>query len=62
MTGALACLQGIARARDMLLDPAHARDLLRRTGTPQVASGTAGLDQRIGSRPDLAALVESLTS
>jgi len=62
VTGTLACLQGIARARGMLLDPAHARDHLRRTGTPQVASGTAGLDQRIGNRPDLAALVESLTS
>ena len=60
VAGVLTCLQGMARNMGTPLDPGHARDLLRQTGAPQVASGTAALEQRIGNRPDLAALVESL--
>jgi hypothetical protein len=58
VTGVLACLQGIARARGRNLDPATARGLLRETGSPQMAAGSfAPVSQRIGNRPDLAELI-----
>jgi hypothetical protein len=61
IVGALACLQGIRRARnEPLLTPANARALLRATGSPQQAGPSAPINQRIGSRPDLKALVAAL--
>jgi hypothetical protein len=54
VVGALACVQGARRAAGQaLLTPATARILLRTTGSPQQASQTAPLSQRIGNRPNL---------
>jgi hypothetical protein len=61
VVGALACLQGIRRARGApLLTPASARALLRSTGSPQQPGPGAPVTQRIGNRPDLKALVVAL--
>jgi subtilisin family serine protease len=61
VVGALACLQGIRRARGApLLTPASARALLRATGSPQQPGPGAPITQRIGNRPDLKALVAAL--
>ena len=61
VVGALACLQGIRRARgEALLTPAQARDALRATGSPQQAGPGSPLTQRIGNRPDLKDLVAYL--
>jgi subtilisin family serine protease len=61
IVGALACLQGIRRARGApLLTPASARALLRATGSPQQPGPNAPVAQRIGNRPDLKALVAAL--
>lgn len=60
VTGALACLQGIARAHSNPLTPARARQLLRTTGSPQQASASAPVTQRIGARPDLAQLIHQV--
>lgn len=63
IVGALACLQGIRRARgEPLLTPASARALLRATGSPQQAGPNAPVSQRIGNRPDLKALVAALAN
>jgi hypothetical protein len=62
VTGVVACLQGVARQRGGQLDPARARTLLRATGSPQTAGLAGGIGQRIGNRPDLAALVAAFTS
>jgi hypothetical protein len=69
IVGALACVQGALRARGrILLTAARARELLRRTGSPQqngpgwrdsnnrVHSGRP-VSQRIGNRPNLAQLI-----
>lgn len=56
VAGAVACLQGIAMNRGRPLTPPEVRTMLRTTGSPQ--SGTAS--ERIGSRPDLAALIGEL--
>jgi hypothetical protein len=61
VVGALACVQGILRARNKpLLTPAAARHLLRSTGSPQQAgpNGTG----RIGSRPDLRQLIQQVAA
>ena len=61
IVGALACLQGIRRAQGQApLTPAQARDLLRKTGSPQQAGPNAPVTERIGNRPDLKALVAAL--
>jgi Subtilase family len=61
IVGALACLQGIRRARGVKpLTPAQARAVLRSTGSPQQADTNAPLTQRIGNRPDLKALIAAL--
>jgi hypothetical protein len=63
IVGALACLQGIRRARgEPLLTPASARALLHATGSPQQAGPNAPVSQRIGNRPDLKALVAALAT
>lgn len=55
VTGAVACLQGIAKAKlGAPLPPAKVRDILMKTGTPQVAGLGVPLTQRIGPLPDLA--------
>jgi len=61
VAGALACVQGVLRARNLPpLTPAEARGLLRNTGTAQQwpAGGQAGTE-RIGNRPDLQALIKA---
>lgn len=60
VAGAIACLQGAARARDAALDPLAVRRLLRDTGSPQQAGPGAPVSQRIGNRPDLVALLANL--
>ena len=60
VAGAIACLQGAVRERGAILTPDHIRELLRMTGTPQQVGVSAPLDQRIGSRPDLAALLTAI--
>lgn len=61
IVGALGCLQGIRRAQGKAsLTPLDARALLRRTGSPQQASGSAPLSQRIGTRPDLKQLIANM--
>ena len=58
VAGAVASLQGIARARRRALTPQRMRDLLRSTGSPQQAGPNGS--GRIGNRPDLAGLIASL--
>src|SRR4029077_8379160 len=54
IVGALACVQGVLKNQGRVpLSPARARALLRATGSPQQASPTAPLAQRIGNRPNL---------
>lgn len=54
VVGALACVQGILRARGApALTPAQARALLRGTGSPQQDAPGRPASQRIGNRPDL---------
>jgi hypothetical protein len=58
VVGALACVQGILRARgDTPLTPTKARELLRATGSRQEDASGRPLVQRIGTRPDLRQLV-----
>jgi subtilisin family serine protease len=61
VVGAVACLQGglLARGRAPLT-PAAARDLLRRTGSPQQDERGRPATQRIGNRPDLASAFSEL--
>ena len=61
VTGALACLQGIARAQGSPLDPTKVKHLLRQFGSPQMAGLVGGISQRIGNRPDLAVLIANIT-
>jgi hypothetical protein len=54
ITGAVACLQGRAKAKNGApLPPAKVRDLLMATGTPQEAGPGVPLTQRIGRLPNL---------
>ena len=54
VVGAVACIQGMARARGVApLTPARVRQCLRSTGTPQTDAPGRPRTQRIGSRPDL---------
>ncbi|MCY9409401.1 S8 family serine peptidase [Bacillus inaquosorum] len=66
VAGALACVQGILRrAGKTLLTPSTARELLRRTGSPQIENpNDVGIDvngtpylKRIGNRPNLRELI-----
>ncbi len=55
VTGAVACLQGIAKARrGAPMSPGKVRTILMKTGTPQVAGPGVPLTQRIGPLPRLA--------
>ena len=54
VTGAVACLQGRAKAKNGApLSPAKVRQILMATGTPQVAGPGVPLTQRIGPLPNL---------
>lgn len=54
VTGAVACLQGRAKAKiGSPLSPAQVRKFLTVTGTPQVAGPGVPLSQRIGPQPNL---------
>jgi hypothetical protein len=55
VAGALACIQGVLKAKVLpLLTPLEARNLLRTTGTPQGGN----VSERIGGRPDLKKMIE----
>jgi subtilisin family serine protease len=61
VAGALACLQGILRQAGLaLLTPTSARDLLRLTGSPQPPPPAGTVLERIGSRPNLKAMLAGL--
>jgi hypothetical protein len=63
VVGALACVQGVLRARGRIpLSPARARDLLRGTGSPQQDAPGRPATQRIGNRPNLRQLIASATT
>ena len=54
VTGAVACLQGRAKAKNGApLTPAKVRAILMQSGTPQVAGPGVPLSQRIGPQPNL---------
>jgi subtilisin family serine protease len=54
VTGAVACLQGIAKSKNGApLSPARVRQLLIKTGTPQRAGPGVPLSQHIGPLPNL---------
>lgn len=58
VVGALGCVQGILRRRGRSpLSPARARELLRRTGSPQQDAPGRPRTQRIGNRPNLRQLI-----
>lgn len=62
VVGALACVQGVLRARGRIpLTPARARELLRSTGSPQQAAPGRPISQRIGNRPNLRSLIAAAT-
>lgn len=62
VVGALACVQGVLRARGLNpLTPPHARELLRSTGTPQQDTPGRPVTQRIGNRPNLKLLIVAAT-
>jgi len=58
VVGAIACLQGVTRARGLApFGPADIRRLLRATGSPQQDAQGRPATQRIGNRPDLRQLI-----
>lgn len=60
VVGALACVQGVLRARRRpVMSPARARSLLRSTGTAQTSATGRPRTQRIGRRPNLRQLIRS---
>jgi subtilisin family serine protease len=61
VTGAVACLQGIAKAKlGAPLTPAKVRKILMRTGTPQAAGPGVPKTQRIGPLPNLEKAVQEI--
>lgn len=58
VVGALACTQGVLRARGRIpLSPARARDLFRAYGSPQQDAPGRPRSQRIGRRPNLRQMI-----
>src|SRR5262245_17073986 len=56
VTGVIACIQGMAKARGRpVLTPAQVRNCLRSTGSPQQDATGRPATQRIGNRPDIRA-------
>ncbi|MDD9911354.1 MAG: S8 family serine peptidase [Ahrensia sp.] len=61
VTGAIACLQGMAKARGRaVFNPMELREALRTTGSPQQDAPGRPRTQRIGNRPDLPPLAQHL--
>jgi subtilisin family serine protease len=61
ISGTLACVQGALRASGRpVLNALSARQILRTTGSPQQAAPGRGVDQHIGLRPDLRAILTLL--
>jgi Subtilase family len=61
IVGAVACVQGILRGSCRpTLTPAAMRNLLRSTGSPQQDGVDKPATQRIGNRPDLKQMIDSL--
>ncbi|MDA2359008.1 hypothetical protein PDN49_30645 [Bacillus cereus] len=61
IVGAIACLQGIVKARGQEpLNPMRVRELLRNVGSPQQDTPTRPTTQRIGNRPDLKKLIKMI--
>jgi hypothetical protein len=61
VTGAVACLQGRAKAKNGApLTPAKVRKILMQTGTRQVAGPGVPRTQRIGPLPNLAKAVKKV--
>jgi len=61
VTGAVACLQGVARARlGAPLTPAQVRSLLLKNGSPQAAGPNVPTSQRIGRLPNLPATIKKI--
>lgn len=61
VTGAVACLQGRARAKNGApLTPKRVRDILMSTGTPQRAGPGVPLTQHIGPQPNLVAAMKKV--
>jgi hypothetical protein len=61
VVGALGCIQGRLKNRSKpLLTPASARNLLRTTGSPQQDAPGRPASQRIGNRPDLKQIFNTL--
>ncbi|MER5884311.1 S8 family peptidase [Streptomyces sp. NPDC001941] len=61
VVGALASLQGILKAAGLgPMSPERAREVLRRTGSPQQDAPGRPASQRIGNRPDVRAAVTHL--
>jgi len=62
IVGTLACIQGIMHGlRRSPVSPARAKDLLRRTGSPQQDAPGRPRSQRIGNRPNLQQLIPRLS-
>lgn len=61
VVGSLGCVQGVLRAAGKpLLTPRRARDLLRATGSPQQDAPGVPRSQRIGNRPNVRQMLNSL--
>lgn len=61
VVGSLGCVQGVLRAAGRpLLTPRTARDLLRATGSAQQDGPDVPTAQRIGNRPDVRQMINSL--
>lgn len=61
VTGAVACLQGRAKAKNGApLTPKKVRDILVSTGTPQVAGPGVPVSQHIGPQPNLVAAMKKV--
>jgi serine protease len=56
VAGAAVIVQGVAKSRGTLLTPVQIRELLRRTGTPQLGDTS----EQIGPRPDLERAIKAL--
>jgi hypothetical protein len=61
VVGVLGCVGGILRARNQTLSPSRARSFLRNTGSPQQDAPGRPVSQRIGNRPDLRQIIQSLS-
>jgi subtilisin family serine protease len=61
VTGAVACLQGRAKAKNGApLTPKRVRDILMTTGTPQQAGPGVSLAQHIGPQPNLVEAIKKV--